>query len=370
MFVVALLAGCSSDYGLHAVSGGRVDIPPPPVGRVRAPRPDGSATTEVWTQGAQQVAVYDFGADAGNAQVDWLFVLDHSASMEALVDRVQTAFGQLAHEGVFPAQSRIGVLYTLPAGPDGRPHPAAGDKRATHREPGFLHLVSAERIAKYRKMVQPQTAARFPEVGCGEWFAPDDVGPDGAPCLVAHTRISGAHVGVEAGLHALAQWLEATPHPFRTGAVVNVVFVSDTHDPGTSKAPDLLEMPTFDDLQALAERDQPLAGFRLSGIVPEAPCGSEHKWPAGDTYHPPIEASGGWTLDACAATDYRPLIRQISLEGARPTNPVLALDPGAPVTRVEVDGQPAGFAISEDGRALVLDRLPAHRARIEVVRAR
>src|SRR6185503_2156685 len=74
--------------------------------------------------------------------------------------------------------------------------------------------------------------APWQAVGCGAWFSPGEVDPDGVPCLVAHTEVPGLLVHVEAGLTVLSQLLDGKKPLFREGAHAHVVFVSDTHDPG------------------------------------------------------------------------------------------------------------------------------------------
>src|SRR5688500_329485 len=108
--VMAVLVGCGQEYGISAVD---VDTPivkphrpPARVHRPLAPQPvplDERAVT--------------LGGDAPSAVVDYLFVVDGSASMERVLGRVRDGFEALAGSGVFPAEARIAVMSTLPADP-------------------------------------------------------------------------------------------------------------------------------------------------------------------------------------------------------------------------------------------------------------
>jgi hypothetical protein len=379
--ILLAFAGCSTEYGLSPTSDPLA--PPRSVAIARAPEApplapvsvqhDGGSATAAWgASDGTRVEEFSVGAGARTPVSDWLFVLDPSASMSAVIDRVQNAFGELAGEGIFPDEARVAVLYTTPMDPDrpGHLHPAARKTNGWRHEPGFGHLVSADRLTAFR-FAAPERADRLPDLGCGEWFTPTEADAEGRPCFVGNTQISGSVVRAEAGLTALSQWLESTNHPFRAGAAVNVIFVSDTHDPGTDvpEAQDLVDhRPSVDELSALAERDQPLSAFRLHAIAPASQC--VEKWAAGASYYDAAEQSGGWTVDLCTATDYRPLIRKIADEGSIPDQTVVALGrDAASIDEVTADGAAIGWSLSPDRRAIVLD-LPAEQAAHVSVRYR
>ena len=385
MILLQLLA-CMSDYGFQSLDpagvpaagpadrGGRPPSTPEIAPEIAAHQPvppgrHGAISATEDGNGARQ-EIFELGADRAAAQVDWLFVLDTSSSMGEVVGRVRTAFAGLAEEGVFPANSRVAVLSTTPASAagSGHLHPAARKTRGANWEPGFGHLVTRERIAAYRLHAKPEHALGFPADGCGAWFAPTERNAADVACFLANTQIAGAAVRAEAGLTALGQWLASTPEPFRPGAAVNVIFVSDTHDPGTDHADAAslrAERPTANALRQLAESAEPLAAFRLHAIAPATQC--VEAWPDGPTYSDAAADSGGWTLDLCTATDYRPLIRQIAQDGALPDQPAFRLGvPAQEVTGVRVGGVPTGFSVSGSGRTLVLDRMPAQGVRVEV----
>src|SRR6185312_11926258 len=110
---------------------------------------------------------------------------------------------------------------------------------------------------------------------------------------------------------------------FRTGAAANVVFVSDTHDPGVpGDSPwfDALDglRPSFDALAERAYAAQALASFRVHAIAPREDCTAEDWSAAGPTYFDAARAGGGRILDLCTAgpDDYVDLVRRMAVEGA------------------------------------------------------
>lgn len=382
--LLALLLACAPDYLLSAWHGAE---PPaatgaPATGATTAPtaaaqraRPaftpvsveddGGSAVAaEVDSSGRVRRERFVLGDGVDTAVADFLFVVDNSASMNRILDRVRGAFATLAEAGAFPAEARIAVMSTLPADPEalGRAHPAVRHRGRNRLDPGFLRLVDAASILRFREGADEAARARFPARGCGTaWFRPGERDADGVPCIVAHTQIAMDAVGVEAGLTAFGQLVEARgDRPlFRPGAAANVIFVSDTQDPGLGAdaawlGPLVAARPTAESLGALVDAANTVASFRLHAIAPEHDCGEP--WAhLGPVYQDAARASGGRTLDVCTAEDYRGLIADIAREGAVVQRPVVALARPLEDAVVEVDGQPVGWSASADGRAVVLD---------------
>jgi hypothetical protein len=371
------VAGCSTEYRISPVSptepvhgavapiGGAADDPlaPPPSD------PLGTPSLET-----QQVVL---GGGARADVADYLFVLDSSSSMQQLLDKVLDGFDALSHDEAFPKDARIGVMNMTPADPL-RPtqvHPAVhADRWWLRFDPGFGGLVDGDRITVFKELAPAYVAERFPVAGCGAWFAPDEKNEDGVPCLVANTQIALYPVGVEAGLTALSQRLEADPPLFRSGAAANVIFVTDTHDPGLPPTDpgfgDLMSIrPTFAQLETLALSHQPLASFRVHAIAPATVCTAEDWTAAGPAYFEAAKASGGQTLDSCTASpaQYVELVRQIATQGAVPQRAVIAVHPDMDIAQVLVDGEPVPFKVSSDGRALTLPGdLPTEQRHVDV----
>lgn len=364
--------GATATSGVRGSPGGRRDPRPaaetpaapsrPGAHRPRHPRPEFAA---------QEVPL---GGGATTDVVDFLFVVDHSSSMNRIVDQVFAGFDALAAEDAFPRDARIAVTSTLPADPDrpSRPHPAANKAKMMRWDPGFQRLVSAEAIAAFREEF-PGMAESFALDGCGPWFAPAAKSPSGASCFAAHTQLALVSVGTEAGLTATQQLLSRAPL-FRTGAAANVVFVSDTQDPGVGPDhPDLAALldlrPTAEELLATAAARQVTSSLRLHAIAPQTQCGSEPSAHLGDPYGDAARATDGRTLDICAAKpeDYVTFVREIVADGSVPTSPVVPLARPERIRAVFFDGREVPWHLSSDQRAVVVDRpMPAARTAVRI----
>lgn len=332
---------------------------------------DGGSAYAAWESASgRRMEAFSLGADARNPVSDYLFVLDNSVSMNRVIDRVREGFASL-DPAAFPSEARIAVMSTLPGvrEPDvrGQPprfslHPVVASRELYLHDPGFLRLVDGEGIRALRE-ANPAAKRKFKQPGCDAWFRPGEKNRNGVPCIVAHTQSLSASAHAEAGLTALAQLLEKNrgKTTFRPGATVNVIFVSDTHDPGVGGrlAPDLLEnRPTTHELVELIHRDNAVSGVRFHAIAPETEC--SERWASfGPVYAEVAQGTGGGTIDVCAATDYRPLLSSAFDDGARPTSARVSL--GAPASRVEdvrVDGSPVGWTLTGSDRVVELRGVP------------
>jgi len=284
---------------------------------------------------------------APTAVADYLFVIDESVSMRKVMRAYRQGLWSLAQGEGFPRHAQIAVMNTTPGDPDDltEPHPAVRVTVGEAEAPGFLHLVDGERITHFRTVAGRSVAERYGIDGCSAWFAPGATNAEGVPCLVAHGQTGFTKVRAEAGLVALSQWLEVAASTFRAGAAANVIFLSDTHDPGLpptqldrARPEDealLALQPQLDELRAAI--DVPLASFRIHAIVPESRCAEPWEHPS---YTELALESGGQVGDICTLDDYTQLLRRIARTGAHTEEPVLRLGTEArQVLRVEVDGQ-------------------------------
>jgi hypothetical protein len=404
MLLLLVLAGCSPDYALDRVSSppdaaaaegagasthtsGSRALGTPDTRAPMAPGPrfspvsidadGGSAlTAEEDATGRVRRETFELGGGATTPVADFLFVVDDSASMQTIVDRVRAAFAGLGDGAAFPAEARIAVMNTLPADPaDLRvAHPAARHRKRNRHGAGFLRLVDAAGIDEFLGVAPDKERRHFGSPGCaGAWFAPTDRDAAGVPCIVAATQIAMDSVRVEAGLTAFGQLLERQGDVplFRPGAAANVIFVSDTQDPGIGPdAPELAALvagrPDYAALADLVDVANTVSSFRVHAIAPATEC-AETWAHLGPVYQQAAKDAGGRTLDVCTATDYGAFVRDIVHDGAVVQRPVVALGRAADDAVVEVDGQRVGWSPSADGRAITLDHaLSGDRAHVTV----
>lgn len=336
----------------------------------------GGAALESHEDGGAKVRKDHFkvGGESATPLVDYLFVVDNSVSMKPLLTQFQAGFAALAKDAEsFGDRARVAVITTLPSDPDapGALHPAVTVTPGLEFDPGFASPVTQSRLRDY-KAVAPRMHKRMPLRGCDAWFAPSEQNKGGVSCLEAHTQVGLTAMGVEAGLVATAQLLDREDFAFREGAAVNIVFVSDTHDPGIH----ILAHPGADALLAL--RPEPLAltkqvqerfgssAVRLHAIAPATVCTSEDWTAIGPVYQQAAEATGGVFIDICTADDYRPLLAELTRAGKTPTVPVLPLGrTPAEILGVTVDGEAAAYTLT--GGRVELDEMPTVEADIEVL---
>lgn len=392
MIPLLLVLGCAGpDYTLGAVSDPALDpddgvpVVEPATFRVEEVPFAGSALqVEVSHDGDLVRETFALGGSVVTPLVDFLFVVDDSDSMRGVLRRVRKGFRSLVGSGAFPSRSLIAVTSMIPTDDldFGALHPSVPRMTGLSLHPGFLGLVSRERLEQFRLGAPAKRAARMPEPGCDAWFPPDAVNANGIPCLVAHTQSALFRYVSESGLNALRQLLLADVEGtlFRPGAAVNVVFVTDTQDPGYLPAEgsparvavdDLLaRRPTFDELQGLVEATSAVSSFRLHAIAPEEPC--SERWDGLDrVYQQVVEDAGGVFADVCTTVDYAPLIRRIARTGATMEAPVFGLSQvAAEVVSVRVEGRAVPYEVGSGGRSLELDTpWPTRPTTLEVVYA-
>lgn len=222
-----------------------------------------------------------------NSKADVLFVVDESASMEDILTQFKAGFASLS-ANLYPADTYLAVTNMAPA-----PYVSVAlnvfdpsqswiKNSDTAAQPGFLKLVTRTSIASF-KAAYPTYNSKFTVAGCSnEWFRPLDKSPEGKPCLEAASQIALIGTGVESGATTLSQFIKNRSNngkrTFRSGALANVIFVSDTHDPGQDnyygqpKAPSA--PPSYDSLvQQIHAANPDLAGLKFHGIVPLPPAG-------------------------------------------------------------------------------------------------
>ncbi|TNE91180.1 MAG: hypothetical protein EP330_05920 [Deltaproteobacteria bacterium] len=319
---------------------------------------------------------FEIGGRAETPLVDYLFVVDNSVSMRAILPKLRAGFSALVESPeAFGKRARIGVITTLPADPEfpGALHPAVASREGLEFDPGFGGLVTQRRIADYKQLLPQRHKHRFGLRGCEDgWFTPDEKSRTGVYCLEAHTQVGLQGTGVEAGLTAFAQLLDTEDFAFREGAAVNVIFVSDTHDPGVRPDRDAFtralvdERPEVEALRDTVFKRYGASAFRIHAIAPHSVCTGEDWTAIGPVYSEAAAATGGVDIDICTAEDYRPLLDAIATSGVVATRPMIPLErPPAEILDVHVDGEPMPYRV--EGRRIELEKMPEQLREVEVL---
>jgi hypothetical protein len=310
-----------------------------------SPSPDGGS--EPPAPGAARTETFTYGPMA--AKTDFLFVFDNSGSMRSVLSSVASGFEGLA-DAKWPADSRIAVMTTLPGDPSNlnQVHPAVSKYQGIELEPGFLNFISASAVTAFEAVVGRTTIANsYPIPVCDkDWFLPPEKNATGVTCLRAALQSKFAGVGAEAGLTAVFQLVQKRPSAFRPNSHVQVVFVSDTQDPGKDSADLIAIRPNFQKLEKEFETRTSIAKLRIHGVVPGEGCTTNEGTTSarslrGMPYQDAIRASGGVWLNFCDGssprTNYDPVAEQI-LAGSLP-DPVFSLGKAAAqITGIKVDG--------------------------------
>lgn len=349
---------------------------PNPTDKVDDDTDDGNAG-EIFDDGdGNRREIFAYGKDAKAPVVDYLFVIDNSPSMGDNVAQLQAGFASLTGDS-FPKKSRIAIMNTMPAKPGDLSQNYNGDAQqklaAANAEPGFLGLVDKARIAAY--LAAGGNAKAYTKPGCEKaWFAPDDKDSSGARCFESHTPISTKGGPCEAGLVSFSQFVEKSGKTriFRKGGLANVVFVSDTHDPGCGgKGKSDLDAarPSFDALKKKVEENSSgLASFKAHAIAPAGACqGSEGNPVSGTTYYAAAEAAKGQKLDLCVSKDFKGVLEKIVADTTAERAVFNLSKDVKDVTSVKVDGEKVEDFKVIDGDTIEIQGLdPEKSVKIEI----
>lgn len=275
-------------------------------GSEEASKNTGNADTVQRDQEGNYRETFLFGGNQSSPLVDYLIVMDNSCSMERIIEPTAAGFMSLVGSDVLPQKALVGVMTTMHADDYDFTTTGIGINRypGVDLEPGFLDLVHRQAIIDY-KAAAPQYSSKWSMLGCEQkWFALDEVSPEGDSCLVAATQASYTCIGAEAGIRAFRQVLEKSRQQplFREGAIVNVIFVSDTHDPGTSIDYLKESVPSYSELIALANETHTLAGLKFHALAPDTQCTTEGLHDL--SYHRLSDQSGGKWQNPCYLNDY------------------------------------------------------------------
>ncbi len=319
-----------------------------------APRTTDAPTSQTFKLGPTQ------------ALTDYILVIDNSISMEPILEQVKNGIQRVIETSpnVFPPNSRMAVMSTMIGAAPSYTTTGTGINRyqGIDMEPGFLSFVNAAQIRAYKTGVKAR-AADWPLNGCEqEWFKPSDKDGSNNFCFTAALQTTAAAVSVEAGIHAFRQLLDKNKNKviFRPNALVNVVFISDTHDPGANNRTLIDTRPTYADivnfLKTTANKN--IAGLKFHALAPiVAKCSAEELF---DKAYLKIAAdSGGEQADSCmTGTDYADFFRKMSASSIK-REPIFTLEKAAAeILSVKVNNAPVtNFKISDTGTVVTIPGL-------------
>ncbi|NRA67578.1 MAG: hypothetical protein HRU19_24065 [Pseudobacteriovorax sp.] len=360
MLVVPLLLGLLSSCNDSSFSGKKAlgDEADPPKVAEAIPETPPVVVTTVDEEDNLAVSEYPFGEP--DPAVDYLFVIDNSVSMGPILADVNKGYASIVGTNSFPPNSKVAVMTTMIGDPVdfAKTHSSVATYTFIENEPGFLNFVDKASIDAFVAL-DADFANDFPVAGCAnKWFSPEDVNADGVPCLLAATQSVFSALISEPGIHAFQQLLlkHAGTPLFRENALLNVIFVSDTHDPGVDNADLKAATPVYNELVTMANVDNKLRNVKFHALAPEVQCTGEgtHDF----SYFTLVAASAGLKQDPCATDDYQAFLKAM-IEASVIDAPNFNLEYSATqIKEVLVDGvATTEFTVSEDGKAISIPSL-------------
>ena len=285
---------------------------------------------------------FDFGNNSASPSVDYLIVLDNSCSMDAITEAVKSGFLSLLDKNVLPERSQVAVMSTLTASDDNFNITGRGIAKydGIDAEPGFLDFINKSAIDNFKANSSDFTD-QFPLNGCeNKWFSPNQTNPAGNFCLESALQTAKSCLGAEAGILAFKQLLEKYEMQlFRSSSILNVIFVSDTHDPGVNNLKLMEATPDYTDLVTATNKHNILAGINFHALAPDSKCTDESLH--NKTYYTLAAESRGYTLDPCIEDDYSEFMHQMVTESQSPNRAVFTVSQEPQrILSIHVDGMP------------------------------
>ena len=355
VLLISLLGGCDSTDFAGTVA--QTQIPEPAIPPLEPINEPDAGAIDIQEDLGRRIRLETFELKQGDQTqtIDYLFVLDNSPSMVSDLNRLRQGFRSI-REATFPKGSKLAVTYTQPADPDNpvTVFPYGSSKRqqptkAYNAEPGFLGLVDKKRIATYRNTTGANRS-NFSRKGCDKWFEPSAKNADGESCFDAHIQISEKGGLCEAGMVALDQLLKAKKGQplFRSGTSLQVIFITDTEDPGCPKRAPYLGLdkarPSTAALVRAFKANSKLESLTFHGAVPKSKCpphSESSPFNFGKPYAAAIRSTKGIHVDMCTTIDYSQMIENIIISSKdKPASTTFQLSKEVvQVDYVLVDGQ-------------------------------
>jgi hypothetical protein len=354
-----------SKDGIDSVANGSAD----PFSRTN----DGNAKTVKDLENGARLETFEFGGNSQSELVDYLFVLDNSCSMEGIGSKLASGFLSLVGSDLLPKKAQLAVMSTMHADENDFSKTGIGIQTypGIELEPGFLSFVNQKAISKYKRSVSANEQSNWALDGCeNSWFSPDAKAKDGSWCIEAATQATNSCVGAEAGIRAYSQLMQKYENArlFRRSAILNVIFVSDTHDPGTSIDALQKGIKAYNELKAMTLKSNPLAGVKFHALAPSGTrCTFERLYD--ESYNRLAKESGGLSQDPCNFDSYDVFMENMVSAGLKPESPIFSLTkPIDEIIEISINGSPINDYKIVDPYTVRIDGLSnAEAAVVEII---
>lgn len=312
---------------------------------------------ETGSGGEANSGIQEFIFKGEHSTVDYLFVFDNSVSAKNILLKAGQAFQDIVqtNPNVFASDGKVAVMSTMISDDTYKStHAQIKKYDGIDKEPGFLDFVNKESLDRFREANQKVADKIYTKGMCEEkWFSPQSkVKSDGVEtetsCLQAALQSVASGVGAEAGAQAFQQILlkNKSQQIFRKEAILNVIFLSDTHDPGKPN----MKSPSFNanDLRNLAMESNQLIDVKFHALAPEKGVSSEKLY--NKYYFTLVEQTDGQKLHVGDFDNYSSFMESMLLkakESKVAKIPLNKLD--APIKSVKADGNEVNYNSCIDG---------------------
>jgi hypothetical protein len=283
--------------------------------------------------------------------------------MNTIISRLKNGFGSIAETADFPPSSRIGVISTS----------VPEVTKANAKIVGYKKLVTSQQIANSSRSQN----SRSEHPGCDGWFTPQQTDAAGSYCLESAIDFDLIPTLYEAGLSSFYNFVTARQDKtefFRDGSVVNVIFVSDTHDPGRgdATAARLLKKAqdyTVDEFLKEVRKKAKVDSIKYHGIVPikgQGKCGSESVENDAYTYDKFITGTGGSIVE-CGKSNYAQFVTDMVANSKFKTK-LFKLPDGftGEITDVQIEGNSVQFDHYKNQNAILIKDIPSNLVKVNV----
>ena len=302
----------------------------------------------------QEEVIETFEYGTPDPKVDYLFVIDNSSSTRKLIASVYQGFMEvLMSRDNFSNDSKVAVMMTGVAKLDDFSQLHGGYGRSPAEkyginmmdEPGYLDFVTGPAIKAYREKHANNVSIQnnYKIDGCNNaWFRPYQKTSDRSNyCLRAALQTSLFDVGAEAGITAFEQMLikNVGKRVFRKDAIVNVIFVSDTHDPGTGSKKLLANIKSHKYLLDLVRMYNKVANLKFHAIAPgkSKECSTEQF--SETTYYNIAKESDGTIANICSSPNFGSIMKKL-VKNSKERDPEFQLkSQDVEILGVEIDGR-------------------------------